>query len=61
MTYMANAEREPIAGFWGWSPHRDPGARGKAPLLLELKTFQRFDAKRKQQIRPIRRISQIGE
>jgi len=39
---MANAEREPIAGVWGQSPRRAPGAEplvrepgGEAPLKLK--------------------------
>ena len=32
---MASAEREPITGVWGQSPHRGPGAEPLAPLKLK--------------------------
>jgi len=36
---MASAEREPIMGFWGLCPQRDPGAeplvRGQSPPVAE--------------------------
>jgi len=40
-TYGERVEREPITGFWGYSPQRGPGAeplggvRGEAPLKLK--------------------------
>jgi len=55
MTSMASAEREPITGVWGQSPHR--GSRGQSPRWgsggrspLKLKAFLLSHAQRKPQI-----------